>query len=101
MKPTLQERLASEARLRLASEMMKPEDDGDTFGVLDAIILHTIEQTIKEGCEVVEGMKREDKECLCAHGGGCGCEIRDYNQACRDISKELVSMLKSEDGTNR
>lgn len=48
---TLPERLVSEAR----EEIQLSIQDG-TFSPekVDQIILHTIEQTIKEGCEVVE-----------------------------------------------
>ena len=70
---TLQKRLMSEARakfLNFHEDLVVPEDKVSEFKsfeeyvmdkemeFMDQIILHTIEQTIKEGCEVVEGMKQ-------------------------------------------
>lgn len=53
MKPTLQERLQQDAWEQYKLDGKYKEV---TKYDLDQIILHTIEQTIKEGCEVIEDL---------------------------------------------
>jgi hypothetical protein len=91
---TLQERLVSEGRKMLG----EPAEGYSHYNVdgctVDQIILHTIEETIKEGCEVVEGMKRpvsiEDR----VESAFGSLEEDNRNQALTDTQHALRGIMK-------
>ena len=96
MKPTLQERLVSEARAKYVRYSPEIGDYIDSFDAkdLDQIILHTIEQTIKEGCEVIEGMKKDEVKWQKAKYDVKSVEAVCYNRGVTDTQHALRGIIK-------
>ena len=96
MKPTLQERLTSEAKEKIRIKYDLRYFDGSTYAVgeefqkdLNQIILHTIEQTIKEGCAKIQSMKD-----IYGLGDALYESENDYNQALTDTQHALRGIIK-------
>lgn len=93
---TLQERLINEAREKHKRAMFDYRNEcgcGEIqlTKVLDQIILHTIEQTIKEGCDEAEKIKKDYKD---TWFGDDEADRQNYNNGVTDSQHALRGIIK-------
>lgn len=101
MKPTLQERLTSEAKEKIRIKYDLRYFDGSTYAVgeefqkdLYQIILHTIEQTIKEGEVLAENLKKDEVKWQKAKYDVKSVEAVCYNRGVTDSQHALRGIIK-------